>query len=113
MLINVSADVNVPDNQGTTPLIAVTPDDDWPTSVDPKIISFLIEHGANVNAADEKGETALFGAAFYGDSETVKLLTAAGADVAHTDQKGRTAISIAVECNHHDIADFLRRQLLR
>lgn len=106
MLINVGADVNVPDNQGTTPLIAVTPDDDWPTSVDPKIISFLIEHGANVNAADEKGETALFGAAFYGDFETVKLLTAAGADVAHTDQKGRTAISIAVECNHHDIADF-------
>jgi len=113
MLIEVGADVNVADQQGMTPLIAVVPDDDWPACVDTKLVSFLIEHGANVNAVDEKGETAIFGAAFYGDFETVKLLTAAGADVTHADQRGRTAISIAAECDHHDIADFLRQQLTK
>jgi ankyrin repeat protein len=111
MLIEVGAEVNVADQQGTTPLIAVIPDDDWPMHVDTKLIALLIEHGANVNAADKEGRTALLGATFYGDFETVKLLTAAGADVTHTDRRRRTAISIAAECDHHDIADFLRRQL--
>jgi ankyrin repeat protein len=111
MLLKVGADVNVTDQQGMTPLLATIPDDDWPDRADAKLISLLIEHGANVNAADEKGETALFGAAFYGDFETVKLLTAAGADVTHKDQRGRTPISIAAECDHHDVADFLRQQL--
>ena len=111
MLIDAGADVNVADQQGMTPLIAAIPDDDWPAYVDAKLISLFIDHGASVNAADRKGETALFGAAFYGDLETVKLLTAAGADVTHRDQRGRTPISIAEECDHHHVADFLRLQM--
>ena len=40
----------------------------------------LIDAGADVNAADEDGDTALMNAAWNGHVETVKLLLEAGAD---------------------------------
>ena len=43
-------------------------------------VKALLAKGANVNAADEEGHTALIFAAFNGRAETVKLLLAAGAD---------------------------------
>jgi uncharacterized protein len=109
-LIELGADVNIPDQDGTTPLIAAAPDDDYPGPVGTKLISLFLRHGANVDAADNNGSTALMGASLYGDLEVVKLLVGAGANVSNTDAMGRTAISLAQESNHHDIVDFLKSQ---
>jgi ankyrin repeat protein len=45
----------------------------------------LAEAGAEVNAADTKGFTALHGAASKGHVEIIKALVAAGADVNHAE----------------------------
>ena len=52
----------------------------------------LIVQGADVNAKDVSGKTALLWAAWYGHTEVVKLLIQAGADVNAKDDEGRTAL---------------------
>jgi len=51
--------------------------------------SVLIAAGADVNARDKFGATALF---YQSNPESIKVLLAAGADVNAVDLKGRTAI---------------------
>ena len=48
---------------------------------DTEEVKLLIEKGADVDAKDWKGRTALMGAALKGHTETVKLLIEKGADV--------------------------------
>ena len=42
---------------------------------------FCIEHGADVNAADDRGYTALHGAAYIGDNDLIQYLIDKGADI--------------------------------
>jgi ankyrin repeat protein len=51
------------------------------------LIADLVEYGANVNAADNNGVTALIVATLYGDSEVVKVIMGAGANVTHAEPK--------------------------
>jgi serine/threonine-protein phosphatase 6 regulatory ankyrin repeat subunit B len=54
------------------------------------VVRWLIEHGANVNAADAIGWTSLFPAAYCGRrAEIVRILVIAGANVSHRDKFGR------------------------
>jgi ankyrin repeat protein len=55
-----------------------------------KAVQLLIDHGADVNAQDARGQTALHGAAFQGWNEVIKLLVAHNAKVAVKDQTGKT-----------------------
>ena len=52
----------------------------------------LIDAGADINAKDEAGSTALMVASEYGRTEIVKLLIAAGADVNIKNELGWTAL---------------------
>ena len=58
-------------------------------------VKFCLNHGANVNARDAKGYTALHGAAFRGDNETVKYLISAGADIHAASKDGDTVADFA------------------
>jgi ankyrin repeat protein len=63
---------------------------------DIQTVKDLIAKGANVNAKDETGKTALLWVAPARDNpEMVKLLIAKGADVNATDNEGVTALMIA------------------
>ena len=57
-----------------------------------KVVSLLLENGADVNARSQDGGTALHAAAFLGRAETVKLLLAKGADTTLRNNMGSTAI---------------------
>jgi ankyrin repeat protein len=58
-------------------------------------ITVCLEGGVDVNAADGRGQTALYGAALMGYDEVVKFLLSKGADPKIKDQRGTTALDAA------------------
>ena len=59
-----------------------------------EIAEFLIQKGADVNAKNRDGGTALHGAAFLGHADTAKLLIREGANVNATNDKGETSLYV-------------------
>lgn len=55
-------------------------------------VKLLLQRGANVNAEDETGSTALFYAALRGNIELIDLLLRGGANIAHENRRGRTVL---------------------
>lgn len=70
-------------------------------------VRYLIDEGAEVNAREKLGDTALTEAAFYGQTATVKELLLHGADVNAIGDDG-TALDIAVNKKNETIADLLK-----
>jgi uncharacterized protein len=70
-------------------------------------ITLLLDHGADVNARQHGGYTALHSAAMHGDRGLVELLLARGADPAVAADDGKTAADYAREKGHHDILPLL------
>jgi ankyrin repeat protein len=69
----------------------------------------LLERGADVNARDHDGETALMMAASGGSPEIVQALLDKGADVnAKFTATGKTALTLAEERGHTLIMELLR-----
>jgi len=64
-------------------------------------VKFLIKAGANINAKDNNGITALMRASRYGEVEVVKLLIEAGAD------NGYTALMEASDNNYVEVVKLL------
>ena len=62
---------------------------------DTKMVELFLENGADVNAKDNDGKTALMGAAVNGHTQTVQLLLEKGADVNAKRNDGRTAYDLA------------------
>jgi ankyrin repeat protein len=57
---------------------------------------FLVEHGADVNAAGQYGWTALHAAAYQGNNEVIQYLVSKGAKIDQKDEFGQTALSISL-----------------
>jgi ankyrin repeat protein len=55
------------------------------------ILRQLLDAGADINAQDKDGRTALISAAFYNRREAVSVLLARGADPSIRDNNGRNA----------------------
>jgi hypothetical protein len=68
----------------------------------------LIDNGADVNAKDNDGWTALMYAAFSGYTETAEVLIDNGADVNAKDNDGLTALMIAEGNDQTEIVNLLR-----
>ena len=67
----------------------------------------LLDEGADVNAKDSSGATALIESAREGDMEMVRLLLEKGADVRTKDDRGWTALNEALRHDRLDIATLL------
>eukprot|EP00467_Chlorarachnion_reptans_P025890 CAMPEP_0114514284 /NCGR_PEP_ID=MMETSP0109-20121206/16067_1 /TAXON_ID=29199 /ORGANISM="Chlorarachnion reptans, Strain CCCM449" /LENGTH=335 /DNA_ID=CAMNT_0001694305 /DNA_START=73 /DNA_END=1080 /DNA_ORIENTATION=- len=72
-----------------------------------KVVVWLIDHGADVNARTEDGSTAMALAAFNGDMEFVQMLTERGADPSVRNQQGYNAIEVANMQGYPEIKEFL------
>jgi uncharacterized protein len=84
---------------------ALTPDDQFIRAVargGSQRIEMLLDKGANVNARDQYGSTALIGAVYWGDPKTVGLLLRKGADLNAKVPDGRTAL-MEVAARDHQI----------
>ena len=68
-------------------------------------VAALLDAGANIDALDKHGQTALMNAAYRGDSAMVQLLVKRGANLNHTAKYRLTALMLAVI---NDRADVVR-----
>lgn len=72
-----------------------------------KQVKKLIKSGADVNAKDDEGKTALMWASMYGHNDMIKFLIKNGADVNAKDNNGNTALMFASKYGHDDIVKLL------
>lgn len=93
-LLKYGAEINLSNDNGTTPLMYASS-----SSSNQQIIKLLIKYGADVNQINDKGENALIYAIKYSTDpeETVNLLIENGIDTNRKDIHKKTAYDYAVE----------------
>jgi uncharacterized protein len=103
-LVEAGADPNIPTESGTTALIMASgagtdvqrarePEE---RTLSSQTLRYLVEHGAEVNAAGQFGWTALHAAAYQGINEDIEYLVSKGAKIDQMDKFGQTALSISL-----------------
>jgi len=85
--------------------------------VDLNIMQLLLDHGADVNTKDDEGSTPLHHSSFrtangrtfpgMGTVEGTRLLLERGANIDAENNKGDTPFLVALEAEHHEMAEFL------
>lgn len=74
-----------------------------------EVVRYLLDEGADVNAREQFGDTALTEAVFNGQMAAVKELLFRGAHI-NAIGDGGTALDIAINRNHTAITDLLRHR---
>ncbi len=74
-----------------------------------RVVRILLEHGAEIDAPQRGGWTALHGAAHRGDSDMVELLLRSGASRGLAGEDGRDAAALAREAGHEALAKRIER----
>jgi ankyrin repeat protein len=70
-------------------------------------VRYLLDQGADVNARDGRGRSALTEAAFNGNASVIKELILRGAELNAQSDEG-TALDIATKTNHAEAVDVLK-----
>ena len=100
VLLQAGADANKADDDGLAPLSV---------AASARIATMLIERGANVNATNKLGQTALLIAGRKGRAGVVKALVQAGADVNKADMGGQFPLTVAADERHWSCVTLLAR----
>jgi cytohesin len=110
-LVDAGADPLIPSERGTTPLMmAAGAGTDVQREREPEerataveTAKFLVEHGADVNAAGQYGWTPLHAAAYQGLNDVIAYLVSKGAQIDQKDEFGQTPLSISLSVLTKDI----------
>jgi ankyrin repeat protein len=105
-LVANGAEVSVPSRNP----MAVTPLGSAAAGSHHEIVEVLLTHGAEVDAQQTGGYTALHTAAHSGDQDLVKKLLSHGADRSLRTDEGKNAADMARERNFYDIERLLESQ---
>ncbi len=110
-LVEAGADPLIATEKGTTPLMMAAgagtdvqrerANEERALAV--PVAKFLVEHGANVNAAGQYGWTALHAASYQGINDLIEYLVSKGAKIDQKDEFGQTALSISLSVLTKDI----------
>ena len=110
-LVEAGADPLIATERGTTPLMMAAgagtdvqrervPEE---RSVALETAKFLVERGAEVNAAGQYGWTALHAATYQGMNDVIEYLVSKGAKIDQKDEFGQTPLSISLSVLTKDI----------
>ena len=99
------ADIHARDMDGLTPLHWLSDDRHFKGS---SLLRLLLDHGADINAQSQGGQTVLHLAAMNGMLEVVRRLLEHGADVEVMDSDGKTPLQGALEGGHDEVGELLR-----
>jgi ankyrin repeat protein len=101
LLVSKGADPRLATEDGTTPLMVATGMgryDEFSSEEEQRAfqaVQLAVELGADINAANNGGRTALHGAAYMGSKAMIELLVKSGANLETKDKYGQSALSIA------------------
>ena len=101
-ILSKTTNINKANNAGITPLIAFSG-----RETSPEAINILLENGANVNAVDKDGETALSYAVEYGNFEIALILLENNANPNLSNKKAKELADIARELGDEEVASVL------
>ena len=76
-------------------------------SKDLELISYFVNKGLDVNAADNNGNTPFINAASRNTTETIELLTKDLKNINQVNKKGESALALAVANNSPEVVGFL------
>ncbi|MES2604078.1 MAG: ankyrin repeat domain-containing protein, partial [Pseudomonadota bacterium] len=100
-LIRAGADINLPEPDGTTPLL-------WAVyNSSPELVQLLLDAGADPNAANSLGITPLLQASRYGNAGVVSALLASGARVADAQPGTEPPLMAAARAGNVDALNVL------
>ncbi|MCP3064043.1 ankyrin repeat domain-containing protein [Myxococcus sp. K38C18041901] len=71
------------------------------------LVTLLVKAGANVNAADESGASALWMAAAHGFTDIARILVEVGANREQADSDGKLPAIVALENGHAALSGYL------
>ena len=97
-LLDAGVDVNVRYGNDLTALMWASGYADGAGVLDAvAVVTLLLDRGAAIDSADDRGRTALMTAAELGHGTIVELLLARGADRARADKQGKTARDLTTD----------------
>jgi len=111
-LLKRNADINHADSEGKTPLLLLLgaqlrPGSECDATHIGALVPLLLEAGARVEHADQRGVTALHACAMHALLPPARVLLSRGADRNAADAFGRTAADVARQLGYVDIAHEL------
>jgi ankyrin repeat protein len=111
-LLDLGADIRLPNAQGNTPLHAAVGNtsNGRPKPFRSLLAERLLRGGADINAPGEEGRTPLMTAVFMRNQAAARFLLAHHADVMRTDRRGETVLSYAVGWRNVELIRLLMAQ---
>ena len=73
-----------------------------------KILKILLEYGADINFQDNNGNTLLFKAVMFGNTETISFLLQNNIDWKHINKNGENFVDRIIRKNDKEIIELIK-----